>query len=141
MNQKLLILECVIKMKNLKTNKSGQMFIISAFILLISLFFIYSQETDNYYILSSGESIILENLIYETCQIGYLSNGSYIETRYSLFQNLTNSNCLNSPNNCTLSIMKIGGAPTNLSLLNYTHFNYNLSFIGNTINYSNSFTC
>ena len=128
-------------MKNLKQTKSGQLFIISSFLLLIGLVFIYSLETENSYIANFGESIIIENIIYETCELGYQSNGSYIETHFTNFQNLVNQNCLNKTYKCELTITKQLSAPTNLSLLNFTHFNYNLKFTSNTLNYSNTITC
>ena len=124
-----------------KKNKSGQLFLISAFLLMSSLLFIYSLETENYYIVNFSESIILENILYETCNVGYNSNGSFIESRFTSFQNYVNSDCQNNYYNCDLQITKITSAPTNLSLLNYGHFNFTLSFDNKNLNYSNKFTC
>lgn len=124
-----------------KKNKSGQIFILSCFLLMLSLVFIYSLETDNSYISDFTNSIIIENIIYETCNIGYQSNGSQYDSRFLFFQNHVNSNCQNSSYNCNISITKQVSAPSNLSLLNYTDFDFHLYFENNFINYSNLYIC
>ncbi len=131
--------------KNLKnklnTNKSGQLFLLSAYLILFGLIFIYSLETQNTYKLKSSKSSILNNVIYETCKIGKLSNGSYIDSRYSNFTINVNNYCNGFGNICNLTITKIGSAPTNLSQLNYTHYNYSILYKNHGYDYEKNFTC
>lgn len=128
-------------MKNLKNNRSGQLFIISSFLLILSLVFIYSQETQNSYIVHFTDSIIIEDIIYESCEIGYTSNGTFIESRFSSFENYINLDCQNNFYNCQLTITKQIAAPTNLSLLDFTHFDFELSYDSQNVNYSNQYIC
>jgi hypothetical protein len=122
-------------------NKSGQIFVLSGFLLILSLVFIYSLETDNSYITDFTDSIIIENIIYETCVIGQNSNGSQFDSRFLSFENHVNLNCQNNYYNCLLNITKQGSAPVNLSLLTITDFDFHLIFENDFINYSNTFIC
>ncbi|NQZ84671.1 MAG: hypothetical protein HRU03_03040 [Nanoarchaeales archaeon] len=128
-------------MKNIFSNKSGQIFILSGFLLILSLVFIYSLETDNSYITDFTNSIIIENIIYETCNIAYNSNGSQFDSRFLSYQNHINLNCLNNNYNCLLTITKQPSAPADLSLLSYSDFDFDLYFENKFINYSNTYTC
>jgi hypothetical protein len=128
-------------MKNTFRNKSGQIFVLSGFLLILSLVFIYSLETDNSYIIDFSDSIIIENIIYETCVIGQNSNGSQFDSRFSAYETHVNLNCQNSHYTCLLNITKQSVATTNLSLLDVTDFDFHLYFENQFINYSNIFTC
>ncbi len=108
---------------------------------MLSLVFIYSQETQNSYIVHFTDSIIIEDIIYESCKIGYTSNGTFIESRFSNFENYINLDCQNNYYNCQLTITKNISAPTNLSLLNFTHFDFEFSFDSQNINYSKQYIC
>lgn len=129
---------CVIKMMK---NKSGQFFIISSFILFLLLVFIYSLETQNTYIVNSAESLLVENIIYETCEIGITSNGSYLDSRFSSFENSIENYCSSINFNCNLTTIKSAGAPANLSLLNYTFYNFTIDFQGNVLDIEKDFNC
>jgi hypothetical protein len=122
-------------------NKSGQIFILSGFLLILSLVFIYSLETDNSYITDFTDSIIIENIIYETCILSQNSNGSQFDLRFSILENHINSNCQNNNYNCLLNISRNLSIITNLSLLTSTDFNFHLYFENEFINYSNKFIC
>ena len=122
-------------------NKSGQIFILSGFLLILSLVFIYSLETDNSYITDFTDSIIIENIIYETCVIGQNSNGSQFDSRFLSYKNHINLNCQNNYYSCLLNITKQGSAPANLSLLTLADFDFHLTFENDFINYSNTFIC
>jgi uncharacterized membrane protein len=122
-------------------NKKGQLFLISSFLLFFSVLFIYSLETENTYITSSSKNGILGNIIYESCQVGIKSNGSYIDLRYSEFTSNVSNYCDNLNYVCSLTIIKKGGAPTNLSDLNYTHYDYNINYENEGFVYTNDFTC
>ncbi len=128
-------------MKTSYKNKSGQIFILSGFLLILSLVFIYSLETDNSYITDFTDSIIIENIIYETCEIGQNSNGSQFDSRFLSYQNHINLNCQNNYYTCLLNITKKGSAPANLSLLTVSDFDFHLYFKNQFINYSNLYTC
>jgi hypothetical protein len=128
-------------MKKTFKNKSGQIFVLSGFLLILSLVFIYSLETDNSYITDFTDSSIIENILYETCIIGQNSNGSQFDSRFSTYENHINLNCQNSHYNCLLNITKQSGATTNLSLLAVTDFDFHLYFENQFINYSNFYTC
>lgn len=125
----------------MRFSKKGQLFLLSSYLILFSIFFIYSLETENTYIVNSAKTGILNNVLYETCKVGKMSNGSYIDSRYSTFVSDVSSYCSNQGYNCTLSIVKQGGAPTNLSNLNYTYYNYSLYYNNSGFIYSQNFTC
>lgn len=122
-------------------NKRGQLFLLSTFMILLAILFIYSLETENTYIVKSAKTGILNNIIYETCEVGKLSNGSYIDSRYTQLTTDISNYCSGLSNTCTLTIIKQGGAPTNLSQLNYTHFNYNINYENHGFKYLGDFNC
>lgn len=122
-------------------NKSGQLFIISGFLVILGLFFIYSLETENYYIISSSKSSLLSNIVHQTCEIGRISNGSYIDSRFSDFETNIENYCPTISASCNLTISKSAGAPTNLSELDYTYYNYSIAYEYREFSYSGSFNC
>ena len=122
-------------------NKSGQLLIFSGMFLILLLVFSYSLETQNSYKAYSSNLGITNNIVHETCQVGKLSNGSNLDSRYSSFVSSVDSYCDIFSYNCSLTITKQGGAPTNLTLLNYTHYDYSLNYSSDKIEYSNSFRC
>lgn len=122
-------------------NKFGQFFILSGFFIMLSLLFIYSLETENYYIENLGESSLLSNIIYETCMVGKYSNGSYLDSRFFDFETRVESYCIESEINCNLSIIKQGGAPSNLSLLDYSYYNYYINYTNKNFEYNSEFNC
>lgn len=125
----------------MKKTKKSQILLISSSLILLSLLFIYSVETENYYITNFEKTNIVTNIELETCQISYNSNGSYLDERYLSFSNFVNSYCQTKPFTCNLTIQKQSSAPTNLSLLNYTHFNKTFQFQSNTISHSQRIIC
>lgn len=122
-------------------NKRGQFIIFSGMFLLLLLLFIYSLETQNTYIIEPAKFRLLDNIIYESCMIGKLSNGSFIDSRFDNFTLNVASYCNIFGNFCNLTIVKIDGAPTNLSLLNYTHYNYSLEYNYDDNYYNERFNC
>jgi len=129
---------------NYKKTKKGQFFILSTAFLLLLLLFIYSQETQNTYIVKSSNFNLVENIMCETCYIGTTSNGSYIDGRYSTFKNDVNNYCLSLGIVCNLSIINnsaIPPQPGNYSSLNYTHYDYQISYKSLEVNYTKTFTC
>lgn len=124
-----------------KKNKRGQLFLLSTFMILFGLLFIYSLETGNTYIVKSAKTGILNNMIYETCQVGKMSNGSYLDSRYSELSSSISTYCTDLGYTCTLSIVKQGSAPTNLSNLNYTHYDYSILYDNFDYKYEGSFNC
>jgi len=127
-------------MKLKKTNK-GQFLILSASLVLSLLFFIYSIETENSYIIKSTKFYILDNIKYESCNIGKLSNGSYLDQRFLNFSGKVKSYCEDRGFLCELNITKKNGAPTNLSLLNYTSYNYRINYSVENYKFEGNFTC
>jgi hypothetical protein len=125
----------------MNSNKKGQLFIIGGFFIMLSLVFIYSLETDNHYIISSSKSSLLSNIIDQTCQVATLSNGSYIDTRFTDLETKTNQYCNSINLNCDLVISKSLGAPINLSELDYTYYNYSIYYKNEGFSYNNSFRC
>ena len=80
MNLEKLFWVFVIKM-DLK--KKSQFFIFIGFLFLSLLVFIYSIETQNNYIVKSTNYNLLDNILFEVCQLGTNSNATNIESRYS----------------------------------------------------------
>ena len=122
-------------------NKKSQMFIISGFFVILGLLFIYSLETENYYIISSSKSSLLSNIIHQTCQIGEISNGSYLDSRFAQFESNIETYCPQIGVSCNLTISKSAGAPTNLSELDYTYYNYSIDYENWGYSYSGDFNC
>lgn len=131
----------VIKMKKKSNSKKGQFLVLSGAFFILLLIFIYSQETENSYIIKSNENNILNNIIYEACQIGKMSNGSYIDSRFGNYTQDVTIYCSSFNYNCNLNIIKQVGAPTNLTLLNYTYYNYSITYSNSYISYNSNFTC
>jgi len=122
-------------------NNKSQLLILSVLVLLTLLIFSYSQETQNNYIKENSNIDIVENVIFETCNIGKLSNGTYIEQRYSNYSSDINSYCQRFNYSCILNITNTDGE-TNLSILNYNNFSYNLKFnSSNKYLLNKNFTC
>ena len=110
--------------------------------LLISvLVFIYSLETENSYNVNQTKFNILKNINYETCMVGKLSNGTNIENRFNQFSINIYNYCSNLNILCNLTIIKKSSAPTNLSLLNYTHFNYSIDYSNNNYKFKGDLIC
>ncbi len=128
-----------IKMKT----KKGQFLVFSIFLFLSFLLFTYSIETENSYISSSGKNYIQKSIFYETCQIGYSSNGSQIESRYSDFASNLGQYCTDLGITCYLSIENNTQVPPlgNYSLLNYSHFDYSLYYLNGGFQVNMSFRC
>ncbi len=126
---------------DLKNNKKGQFMIFSVFFFVILLLFIYSQETENFYIIKSSKTDIANNIIYETCKIGKMSNGSYIDSRLGNFSQSISNYCLDFNYTCILTIEKSPSAPVNLSLLNYTYYNFTYNYYNYGLNSTVNFTC
>ncbi len=122
-------------------NKKGQLFLISSFLLLFAVLFIYSLETENAYIPSSEKNGILRNIVFESCVVGMNSNGTYIDLRYTQFKNNVSNYCSSLNYNCSLTITKQGGAPSNLSNLNYTHYDYEIYYENGGFVYDGEFNC
>ena len=124
-------------------SKKSQLFILSAVVMILLLIYIYSQETENSYIVKNGQLSLIDNVIHETCQIGYLSNGSYIDQRYSNFTGEVSTYCSSFGYSCSLLITNNTQIPPsgNYSLLNYTHYNYSIDYEYRTLSISKNFTC
>lgn len=113
----------------------------STLLLSVLLLFIYYSGTENFYIVKKGEFNILENIQYETCKIGQFSNGSQIDLRFTNFTSEVFNYCQNLNYYCNLSIIKNATAPTNLSLLNYTYYDYSINYSANKFKFNGSFNC
>ncbi|MFW5704554.1 MAG: hypothetical protein ACOCXG_01805 [Nanoarchaeota archaeon] len=122
-------------------NKKSQLLVLSGLILILSLVFIYSLETGNNYIRQSGEIYIIDNVISEVCNLGKMSNGTNIDARYQDVVLEIDEYCDLYGFFCNVSIVKQAGAPTNLSLLNYTHYDYSVSLKTETTLYRGGFNC
>jgi len=124
-------------------NKKSQFLILSALYLILLILFSYSLETQNDYITKNTKNLLLNNLIYETCQIGKLSNGSFIDSRLSNFSVDVNNYCDGFGYNCSLSIINNTQIPPggNYSKLNYTHYNYSIFYEVDGFVYTGDFTC
>lgn len=123
-------------------NKKSQLILLAGFILFSLLFFIYSLETDNSYKLTFQDNYIVDNIIYEVCQVGYMSNGSNIDSRFTDYDSKVTSYCNDLDYTCNLVITKQVGAPPvgNISL-NYTYYDFEMEFEGNNHKLSYNFTC
>jgi len=122
-------------------NKKSQLLVLSGLILILSLVFIYSLETGNNYIRQSGEIHIVNNVISEVCNLGKMSNGTNIDVRYQDVVLEIDEYCDLYDFYCNVSIVKKPTAPINLSLLNYTHYDYNVSLKTKTTLYDGGFSC
>ena len=125
-------------------NTKGQFIVVSVLFLLLLLLVIYSLGTQKPYIAYSGERHVLNNLLEEGCTLGNLSNGSYLDYRFSDFINHTTSYCSGLGYTCTFNISRPQSGPSyedNLSQLSYLNFTYSLYFKGNVLTYNSSFTC
>lgn len=121
--------------------KKSQVLIFATIFLILLLLVTYSLETRNSYKPYFEYNSILGNIKFETCQVGNLSNGSYIDSRFSSFETSMESYCTDLNIVCDLEITKDSGAPTNLSELNYTHYEYEITFEYLEYNYSGVFNC
>lgn len=124
-----------------RKSKKSQVLVFSAMFLILLIIFIYSLENQNSYKPDFRKSTILENIKFETCQVGKMSNGSYLDSRFVSFSQNVSNYCTYFDNSCTLTITKEGGAPTNLSLLNYTHYSYSIDFTWDNFTFSGGFSC
>ena len=127
----------------MKKSKKSQFLMLSAFIVMFIFVFIYSLETENYYIANSPESSLLNNIIYETCTLGSNSNGTQIDSRYSNFTIDVSSYCTSRDIICNLTIVNNTQIPPsgNWSQLDYSDYNYTISLASSTYNYTGNFTC
>jgi len=124
-------------------NTKSQFLIFSGLFFILLLIFFYSLGTENSYITKKSKFNLLDNIIYETCEIGKNSNGSLIDQRYSNFTLNIENYCLEYNYNCSLSIINNSQIPPNgnWSLLNYTHYNYSIYYYFEGFEYSGDFTC
>ncbi len=126
----------------MKDNKS-QFFIFSVLFFLLLLLFIYSLETQNFYIESKNDFYILDNIKYEICYIAKNSDYINMETRFNQLSLDISSYCLQYSNICNLSIIKKNYMPPfgNITLLNYSQFDYNIYFNWNGLIVEENFIC
>lgn len=124
-------------------SKKAQFFILSGMLLFLLLFFIYSLETDNSYIVKFSKNSILDNIVYETCIIGKNSNGTQIDGRFDSYELNVLNYCISRGLSCNLTIINNTQIPPlgNWSLLNYTHYNYNIDYNSDNFNVSFDFNC
>jgi len=122
-------------------SKKSQFLIFSIFFVILALLYIYSEETTNPYIIDSGKNQLLDNLKFETCRIGKLSNGSQLDFRFSTWENSTLNYCNSNSITCDINIIKQVSAPSNLSLLNYSHYNYSIDYKVRGFSYKEGFSC
>jgi len=108
-------------------NKKSQLLILSGLVLISLLIFSYSLETQNDYISKNSGNNILENIIFETCSIGKLSNGTFINQRYENYTIDIKNYCKEFNYSCLLNITNSYNE-TNLSILNYKNYSYHLKF-------------
>ena len=120
----------------MRKNNKSQLILLAGFLLLSLAFFIYSLETDNSYKLGFQNTNIVDNIIYETCQVGYRSNNLTIDARYSDFSSQVASYCGQMGYQCVLDITMTGSAP-----LNYTDYDYELDFQGDGYSVTKGFSC
>lgn len=73
--------------------------------------------------------------------VAKLSNGSNIDLRLNSFSQDVENYCVNFNLICNLTIIKQIGAPLNLSLLNYTHYNYSIIYSNDGYDYIGDFIC
>jgi len=111
--------------------------------LFLIILFIYSLETDNFYITKFSKNTILDNIIYETCVIGRNSNGTQIDQRLKMFVNNVSNYCGERGSYCELLITNNTPIPPsgNWSLLNYTHYDYHIDYNWKGLNTSLDFVC
>lgn len=121
--------------------KKSQFILFSGLFLLLLILFIYSLETENSYISKPVKFNLLNNIIHESCMVGKLSNGTYIDQRFANFTIYIQNYCNNFDAICTLTITKDVGAPTNLTLLNYTHYQYSIEYNYDNYYYNERFNC
>lgn len=122
-------------------SKKGQFLVLGAYFILLVLFVINYSETENTYIDSFSENTIINSAMHETCMVAKTSPGIVLDARFVVVDSKVTSYCLNKGFLCNLTITKKAGAPSNLSLLNYTHYTYAImSNVSNTY-YNSSFTC
>ena len=123
--------------------KKSQFFILSGLFFLSLIIFIYSIETENNYIIESTNYNLLDNILYEACQIGIKSNATNIASRYSIFTAEVLSYCGDFGDVCNLSITLKSDMPPggNMSLLNYTQYDYFVDYIVGDYNYVGNFSC
>lgn len=124
-------------------NKKSQFVVLTGFVFLLLVLFIYSQETENTYINNNGKYHLIENIKHESCLIGKKSNASYIVSRFDDFTSKVSSYCSNYGYYCMLNIsfkpsMPPGGNP---DLANYTQFNYQIIYGFDGLNTTTNFTC
>ena len=115
-------------------SKKSQFLIISFMFILLLLLFIYSLETDNTYIPSNWENTIVLSFIEQTCYLGKMVNGTYINQTYVELTQFVSSYCDEKIFDCELVIQNNTLIPPqgNFSLLNYTHYDYTVFFsLGN----------
>ena len=123
------------------SSKKSQFIVLSTTFLLLLLLVVYSLGTQKPYIAYSSEKSVLQNILEESCTVGELSNGSYLDDRFSNFTSSVQSYCLGIGFTCTLNISRDTGEITNLSQLSYLNFTYSLFFKGDAMSYNSSFTC
>lgn len=122
-------------------NKKGQLLILSGLFMILILIFSYSVETDNTYIVKNSKYNLLENIMHETCKVGMLSNGTYIATRYASYESLVENYCISVGAICNLTITNNTIIPTNNSLVNYTLYDYEISYEQSGFKHETSFNC
>lgn len=122
-------------------NKKSQLLILSTLYLAMFLVFIYSLETDNYYITHFEEYSIVENLKFETCYVVTSTNGTYLENKLLEFNQGVASYCSSFGLNCNFTATNITPIPSNESLINYSLYSYSLEVTTPQSSSFSQFTC
>jgi hypothetical protein len=127
----------------MKYQKKSQLVVLASLLLLFSLVFIYSLETENYYIKKKSDISILENINSQVCKMAYDSNSSNLIQRFNDMEIDIENFCLDLEGFCDLNIsLKTGMPPAgNFSLLNHTQYNYMINFSLNQIRFQGDLKC
>jgi hypothetical protein len=124
-------------------SKKGQFAVMMGLLLFLLLYFIYSSETRNTYIYDFGEIHIVDNIKLEVCDVLYVSNGTQINSSIPLMESDVSTYCAGKGYSCTLQFINLTPVPPsgNWSLLNYTHYQMNVTIVSKLYTLQENFTC
>jgi len=127
--------------KNKIKNKKAQFVLLSFVFLALLLLSINYGIIKNNYKENYRESYIFSNMINEVCITAKNSNGTYLDNRLNELKINLNKYCNLHSFNCSLTIYKSPSAPTNLSKLNYSYYNFSLIYEYKNLILNKKFKC
>jgi len=114
----------------MKYKKKSQLMILSVLFLFVLMLYVYSTGTSNYYNIETRGFYIVNNIIYETCNIANNNIAENLSNRLESFENNISAYCREFNWKCDIDIINLSEIPPggNWSKVNKSLYEFELNY-------------